>query len=71
VKVRKKSAFYGEELLDPCPNPKLEDHPLSAVRDSLFGIFAATVSTHSFIKHCYFCLCLYGLSSWIFCNVYS
>jgi hypothetical protein len=22
--------FYGEELLDPHPSPKLEDHPLSA-----------------------------------------
>jgi hypothetical protein len=34
--------FYGEELLAPLPTPKLEDHPLSAVRDSLFNIFAAT-----------------------------
>jgi hypothetical protein len=25
--------FYGEELLVPCPNPKMEDHLLSAVRD--------------------------------------
>jgi hypothetical protein len=25
--------FYGEELLAPRPTPKLEDHPLSAVRD--------------------------------------
>jgi len=32
--------FYGEELLAPCPTPKLEDHPVSAVRDSLFNIFA-------------------------------
>jgi len=29
-------------LLAPHPTPKLEDHPLSAVRDSLFNIFAAT-----------------------------
>jgi hypothetical protein len=27
--------FYGEELLTPRPNPKLEDHPLSAARDFL------------------------------------
>jgi hypothetical protein len=35
--------FYGEELLAPCPTSKLEDHPLSAVRDCLFNIFAATL----------------------------
>jgi hypothetical protein len=29
-------------LLAPRPTPKLEDHPLSAVRDCLFNIFAAT-----------------------------
>jgi hypothetical protein len=34
---------YGEEFLAPRPNPKLEDHPLSAVRDGLFNIFAATL----------------------------
>jgi hypothetical protein len=28
--------FYGEELLAPRPTPKLEDHPLSAVRDCIF-----------------------------------
>jgi hypothetical protein len=33
--------FYGEELLPPRPTPKLEDHPLSAVRDFLFNVFAA------------------------------
>jgi hypothetical protein len=33
-----KLIFYGEELLAPCPTPKLEDHPLSAVRDCLFNI---------------------------------
>jgi hypothetical protein len=27
--------FYGEELLAPVPAPKLEDHPLSAVRNCL------------------------------------
>ena len=35
--------FYGEELLAPRPTPKLEEHPLPAVRDCLFNIFAATV----------------------------
>jgi hypothetical protein len=35
--------FYGEELLAPRPNPKLEDHPISAVRVCLFNIFAATL----------------------------
>ena len=28
--------FYREELLGPRPTPKLEDHPVSAVRDCLF-----------------------------------
>jgi hypothetical protein len=28
--------FYGEDLLAPRPTPKLEDHPLSAVRDCIF-----------------------------------
>jgi hypothetical protein len=35
--------FYGEDLLAPRPTPKLEDHPLSAVRDCLFDVFAATL----------------------------
>ena len=38
---RNKTCFYGEELSEPRPNPKLEDHPLSAVRDCLINIFAA------------------------------
>ena len=41
--IRNKIRFYGEELLAPRPIPKLEDHPLSAVRDCLFDIFAATL----------------------------
>jgi len=40
---RNKASFYGEELSTPCPTSKLEDHPLSAVRDWLFNIFAATL----------------------------
>jgi hypothetical protein len=35
--------FNGEELLAPRPTSKLEDHPVSAVRDCLFNIFAATL----------------------------
>jgi hypothetical protein len=39
---RNKLIFYGEELLAPRPGTKLKDHPLPAVRDCLFNIFAAT-----------------------------
>jgi hypothetical protein len=42
VVFRNKLIFYGE-LLAPRPTPKLEDHPLSAVRDCLSTIFAATL----------------------------
>jgi hypothetical protein len=35
--------FYNEELLAPYPNPKLEDHPLLAVHECLFNIFATTL----------------------------
>jgi hypothetical protein len=38
-----KVRFHSEEILSPRPTPKLEGHPLSAVRDSLFNIFAATL----------------------------
>jgi len=34
--------FHGEALLAPRPTPKLEEHPLSAVRDYLFNLFATT-----------------------------
>ena len=40
---RNKIRFYGEELLTPCPSPKLEHRPLSAVRDCLFNIFSSTL----------------------------
>jgi len=33
--------FYREGLLAPRPNPKLEDHPSSAVHYCLFNLFAA------------------------------
>jgi hypothetical protein len=35
--------FYGKKLLASRPTPKLEDHPLSAVRDCLFKLVAATL----------------------------
>ena len=34
--------FYGEKFLATRLTPNMEDHPLSAVRDRLFNIFAAT-----------------------------
>jgi hypothetical protein len=38
-----KLAFYDEELLAPCPTPKLEDHPLLAVHDYFLSIYATTL----------------------------
>ena len=35
--------FKGEENLNPRPTPKLEDHPVSAVRECLFSAFTATL----------------------------
>jgi hypothetical protein len=35
--------FLREKLLTPHPNPNLGDRPLSAVRDCLLNIFAATL----------------------------
>ena len=35
--------FHREGLLAARPTPKLEDHPLSAVHDCLFNLFAATL----------------------------
>jgi hypothetical protein len=42
---KKKISFYCEDLSKPRPTPKLEDHPLSAVRDSTFSIFSGTLHT--------------------------
>jgi len=39
---RNKVSFDGEELSAPPPNPKMEDHLLSAVRNCLFNIFTST-----------------------------
>jgi len=44
---RKKVSFYCEEMTSPRLTPKLEDHPLSAVLNRLFNIFAATPHTGS------------------------
>jgi hypothetical protein len=41
--IRNRIRFYGEALLPPRPTSKLEDHPLSAVRDCLFNVFAITL----------------------------
>jgi len=35
--------FHDEQLLSPRPTSKLEDNPLSAVRDRMFYVFAATL----------------------------
>jgi len=43
--IRDKESFYNEEFSTPRPNSKLEDPPLSAVRDCLFNIFAVTLLT--------------------------
>jgi hypothetical protein len=43
VNIPLQDTFYDEELLAPHPTPKLKDHPLSAVRDCLFNIFATTL----------------------------
>jgi hypothetical protein len=43
--------FYGEELLAPRQTPKLEDYPLSSVRDCLFNVFAATFHIHRPFLH--------------------
>ena len=45
--LHNKACFYGEELLEPRPTPKLGDHPFPAVCDCLFTIFAATVDIGS------------------------
>ena len=45
--IRNVLRFNCEELLASPPNPKLEYHILSAVRDCLFKTFAATLPTGS------------------------
>jgi len=41
--VHNKASLYGEELSTTRRTPKLEDHPLSVVRDCLFNISAANI----------------------------
>ena len=50
---RSKASFYGQVLSTPHPTSRLEDHPLSAVHDSLFNIFTATlyIGGHSSIHN--------------------
>jgi len=43
--------FYGEGLSAPRLTSKLEDHPLSAVRDCLFNIVAVTLRIWSLSLH--------------------
>jgi hypothetical protein len=43
--------FYGDGLLAPRPIPKLEDHPLSAVRNCLSNIFTATLRNQRTFLH--------------------
>jgi hypothetical protein len=40
--ISKHDELYGK-FLATCPTPKLQNHPLSAVRDCLFNIFTPTV----------------------------
>jgi hypothetical protein len=49
--IRNLVIFYGEELLAPRSTPKLEDHHLSAVRDCLFNVFAATLHIRRSFLH--------------------
>jgi hypothetical protein len=48
---RNKLTFCGEELLAPHPTPRLEEHPLLAVRNCLFNIFAAAVQNWEVLFH--------------------
>jgi hypothetical protein len=43
IVLRNKYLVLWGRVVSPHPTPKLEDHPLSAVRDRLFNIFAATL----------------------------
>ena len=51
--IRNKIGFYDNDLSTPPQTLKLEEHPLSAVRDCLFNIFAATlhIGVHSSIHN--------------------
>jgi hypothetical protein len=73
-----KISFYGEESLAPRPTPKLEDHPLPAVHDCLFDIFAASlhIGGRSSIRNQRICLavvtgtCL-SQTIWLLFGIYT
>jgi hypothetical protein len=46
VTFQNKIIFYGEELLVPCPNHKLENYSLSAVHDCLCNTLKFTNTLH-------------------------
>ena len=52
-----KATINGEELLAPCPTPKLEDHLMSAVRDCLVSIFTAALHVEDCFSICYLRMC--------------
>jgi hypothetical protein len=43
-------SFYDEQLSAPRPNSKLDDHPLSAVRDCLLNAFVVTIPAARFVS---------------------
>jgi len=47
--IRNILSFYGEEMLTSSQTPKLVDHHLSAVRECLFNIFAATLHVWGYV----------------------
>jgi len=40
---RNKASFYSEDLLTPCPTPKLEDYLLLAFHNCIFNVYVATL----------------------------
>lgn len=49
--LRNIQSIYGEELLAPCPTPKLKEHPFSAVCDCLFNIVISTLHICKLVFH--------------------
>jgi hypothetical protein len=54
--------FNGEELLVPCPTPKLEDHPLLAISSIHTPIMHHAVVTGTHITGC-FTICTLTLTT--------
>jgi len=46
-------SLYGLHLLSPCRTAKLDNHPLSAIRDSLINKFAGRSSIRRYSVECY------------------